>query len=139
MHEKIRTTPHLPHQNLKEFIHTYTPLFPHCSGKHLLNIKDLLQLHHELPLILRDIITEELLERIDTLTANRRVQGVFFLEVATVHGLVGAFDLDGDGWLALFADLDLFVVTLDGGASGELVMFFDSMRNVGKGLTLDRG
>jgi hypothetical protein len=26
------------------------------------------------------------------------------------------FDFDSDGWLALFADLDLLVVTLDAGA-----------------------
>lgn len=34
--------------------------------------------------------------------------------MAAVRGLVGAFDLDGDGGLAAFADGDLFVVALDG-------------------------
>jgi hypothetical protein len=34
--------------------------------------------------------------------------------MAAVHGLVGAFNLDGDGRLALFADLNLLVVALDG-------------------------
>jgi len=38
--------------------------------------------------------------------------------VAAVRGLVGAFDLDGDGGLASFADGDLFVVALDGLAVG---------------------
>ena len=34
--------------------------------------------------------------------------------MAAVHGLVGAFDLDGYGGLAFFADGDLFVVAFDG-------------------------
>jgi hypothetical protein len=121
-HAREKKTPHLLHQKLKEFIHTYTRTLRPSPSHRLLNIKYLLQLHHKLPLILRNIIAEELLERIDTLTANRRVQSVFFLEMATVHGLVGAFDFDGDGGLALFADLDLFVVALDGGANCGLVI-----------------
>jgi hypothetical protein len=36
--------------------------------------------------------------------------------VAAVHGLVVAFDLDGDRGLAALADGDLLVVALDGGA-----------------------
>jgi len=34
--------------------------------------------------------------------------------MATVDGLVGAFDLDRDGGLACFANGNLFVVALDG-------------------------
>ena len=60
------------------------------------DIKQLLQLHQQLPLILADIAPEELFQRVDTLAADGRVQRVVFLEVAAVHGLVGAFDLDGD-------------------------------------------
>lgn len=44
-----------------------------------------------------------------------RVERVLFFQVAAVEGLVGALDLDGDRGLALFADLDLLVVALDGG------------------------
>ena len=36
--------------------------------------------------------------------------------MAAIEGLVRAFDLDGDGRGALFADLNLLVVALDGGA-----------------------
>lgn len=82
----------------------------------LLHIKHILQLHNQLPLILTDIAPEVLLERIDTLSANSRVQDIVFFQVATVHGLVGAFDLDGDGGLASLADLHGFVVALDGRA-----------------------
>jgi hypothetical protein len=34
--------------------------------------------------------------------------------MSTVHGLIVALNLDGDRGLALFADLDLLVVALDG-------------------------
>jgi hypothetical protein len=115
---------------LKEFIHTYTRTLRLSPNHRLLDIKYLLQLHHKLPFILSNIVTEELLESVDTLTANRRVQSVFLFEMATVHGLVGAFDLDGDGGLTLFADLNLFVVALDGGANCGLVKI--RWRKVGK-------
>jgi hypothetical protein len=78
-----------------------------------LNIKHLLELDNQLPLLLRDVVAEELLEGIDALARNGRVQRVVFLEVAPVHGLVVAFDFDGDGRLAALADLDLLVVALD--------------------------
>ena len=39
-----------------------------------------------------------------------------------VHGLVGAFDLDGDGGLASLADLDLLVVALDGRTVQDISM-----------------
>ena len=80
----------------------------------LLHIEHILQLHNQLPLILTDIAPEVLLERIDTLSANSRVKDIVFFQVATVHGLVGALDLDGDGGLASLADLHGFVVALDG-------------------------
>jgi hypothetical protein len=78
-----------------------------------LNIKHLLELDNQLPLLLRDVVAEELLEGIDTLAGNGRVQRVVFLEVAPVHGLVVAFDFDGNRRLAALADLDLLVVALD--------------------------
>ena len=80
----------------------------------LLHIKKLLQLYNQLPLVLADITPKELLECIDTLSANSRVENIVFFQVASVHGLVAAFDLDGDGGLTPLADLHGFVVTLNG-------------------------
>jgi hypothetical protein len=98
---------------------TSRPISPHLlSSTPLHDIKELLELHNKLPLILTDIAPEELLERIDTLPANGRVEDIVFFQVATVHGLVVAFDLDGDGGLTLFADLHGLVVALDGCAVG---------------------
>jgi hypothetical protein len=82
----------------------------------LLDIKQLLQLDNKLPLILTNVVPEELLECVDTLTANCRVQRIVFFQVATIHGLVSTFDFDSNGRLALFAYLDLLVVALDRGA-----------------------
>ncbi len=81
---------------------------------HLRNIKQHLQLLHQLPLLRTNIRPIILLQRIDALPRNKRVQRVFFFQVAAVHGLVGAFDFHGDGGLAFFADGDLFVVAFDG-------------------------
>jgi hypothetical protein len=89
------------------------PIISHSSHTNLRNIKHRLQLLDQLPLIHANIAPEELLERVDTLPAKRRVQSITFFQVATVHGLVGSFDFDGDGGLALFADGNLFVVALD--------------------------
>jgi hypothetical protein len=47
-------------------------LYPYHSCD-LLDIKQFLQLNDQLPLILANVVPEELLQRIDTLTANRRV------------------------------------------------------------------
>jgi hypothetical protein len=100
----------------QQIIHTTTTV--PCPLFHLRDIQQLLQLDDQLPLILTNIAPEELLERVDALTAHERVQRVVFLQVAAVHGLVRAFDLDGDGGLTLFAHGDLLVVALDGGAVG---------------------
>ena len=108
--------------------HAFTP----CPKKHTHHthlpppstsndIKQLLELHQQLPLVLANIAPEEFFQRVDTLPADGRVQRVVFLEVAAVHGLIWAFDLDGDRGLALFADLDLLVVALDAGAVDTLV------------------
>ena len=69
----------------------------------------------EIPFLLADFVSEKLLEAVDTLAGNERVDGVEvrLVELATVHGLVGTFDLDGDRGLSLFADGDLFVFTLN--------------------------
>jgi len=96
----------------------YTHLPPPSTSD---DIEQLLQLHQQLPLVLTDIAPEELLERVNTLAADGRVQRVVFLEVAAVHGLIWAFDFDGDGGLALFADLDLLVVAFDAGAVKTLI------------------
>jgi hypothetical protein len=106
----------LPLPTLPLFL-TYSPTHPqHQSHTTLHNIKLLLQTNNQLPLILTDIIPEELLQRIDTLPANRRVQDILLFEMAAVHWLITAFDLDGHGRLALFTNGNLFVVAFDGGA-----------------------
>jgi hypothetical protein len=81
--------------------------------KSLLDIKKLLQLYNQLPLILANIAPKELLECIDTLSANSRVKNIVFFQMATIHGLVVAFDLDGNGGLTPLTDLHGLVVTLD--------------------------
>ena len=62
----------------------------------LWNIKLRLERLDQLPLVEADLVAEELLERVDALARDARVQDVRLLEVAAVHGLVGALDLDGD-------------------------------------------
>ena len=79
----------------------------------LLDIEKLLQLYNQLPLVLANVAPEELLECIDTLPANSRIQNIVFFQVATVHGLIVTLDLDGDGGLTPLAYLHGFVVTLD--------------------------
>lgn len=115
-------TPHENHTRPSSLpsLLTSLPLLP-PSPPHLRNIKQLLHLDQQLPLLLTNIAAKELLERINTLSTNRTIQRVVLLQVATVHGLIGPFDLDRDGRLALFADLDLLVVALDGGAVVLLV------------------
>ena len=80
----------------------------------LLDIEKLLQLYNQLPLVLANVAPEELLECIDTLPANSRIQNIVFFQVATVHGLIVTLDLDGDGGLTPLAYLHGFVVTLNG-------------------------
>ena len=82
------------------------------------NIKECLEFLYEQPLFVAYIGPVILLERIDTLPRNERVQHVLFLELATIHRLVAAFDLDSDRRLAFFADRDLFVISFNGGAVG---------------------
>ena len=71
----------------------------------LLDIEKLLQLYNQLPLVLANVAPEELLECIDTLPANSRIQNIVFFQVATVHGLIVTLDLDGDGGLTPLAYL----------------------------------
>jgi hypothetical protein len=42
-----------------------------------------------------------------------RVEGVLLFQLTAVHRLVGSFYLDSDGRLALLANLDRLVVTLN--------------------------
>lgn len=94
---------------------------PHHTKKkkHSHDVEQALQLLHERPLLVADLGAVELLERVDALPRDHRVQRVLLLEVPAVHGLVGPFDLDGHRRLAALADGDLLVVALDG-----LAVFF---------------
>lgn len=95
------------------------PSFPQRSR----DIEQGLQLLDERPLIITNISAIVFLERIDRLPRDERIQRVLFFQLPAVHRLVRAFDLDGHGRLALFADGNLFVVSFDGlaaGGSGQL-------------------
>lgn len=95
------------------------PIFSHDHlppQTHSRNIKKYLQLLNQQPLLLADIVAIIFLQRIYTLPADQGVQNVFLVQLAAVERLVGAFDLNGYGGLSFFADGDLFVVALDGGA-----------------------
>jgi hypothetical protein len=65
-HEKIIQIPLSNHANPSSL----ASIFP---GNHLRDIKQLLQLDNQLPLILTNITSEEFLERVDTLPADERV------------------------------------------------------------------
>lgn len=84
------------------------------SNSNSWDIEQALQLLDERPLLVADVGPVKLLERVDALPGDERVERVLFLPVAAVDGLVGAFDLDGDRGLAALHHGDLFVVALDG-------------------------
>lgn len=77
------------------------------------NVKHGLELLDKSPFLHRYVGTVELLEGVDTGAGNVRVEGVLLFQLTAVHRLVGSFDLDGDGRLALLANLDRLVVTLN--------------------------
>jgi len=76
--------------------HTHFSTTTTTDSASLWNIKLRLERLDQLPLVEADLVAEELLERVDALARDARVQDVRLLEVAAVHGLVGALDLDGD-------------------------------------------
>lgn len=84
------------------------------------NVEDGLELLDQSPLLHSDLSPVELLQGVDTGTRDVRVQLVSLLQLTTVHGLVGALNLDGNGGLALLADCDGLVVTLDGCPVGHV-------------------
>lgn len=84
----------------------------------LRHIKQRLQLLDEQPLLIADVGTVELLERVDALPRDHRVERILLVQVAAVERLVGALDLDRDGGGALFGVGDGFVFAFDGGAGG---------------------
>ena len=77
------------------------------------NIKQAFQLLNQRPLVIADISPIILLQSIDTLPRDQRIQRVFFFPMSPVDGLVGPFDFDGDGGLAALYHRDLLVVALD--------------------------
>jgi hypothetical protein len=63
----------------------------------LLNVEQRLELDDELPLIVADILSVELLEGVNALSGDQTVQSLLFFKVTTIHGLVTAhLDLDSD-------------------------------------------
>lgn len=79
----------------------------------LVDIVQRLQLLDQRPLVHADVGPVEFLQHINALPRDQTVQHILLLELAAVHGLVGAFDLDGHRRLTLFAQRDLLVVTLN--------------------------
>lgn len=81
----------------------------------LVDVEQRLELDDELPLVVRNLLPVELLQRVDTSSGDQAVERILLLELAAVRGLVAAhLDLDGYRRLALLADRDLLVVSLDG-------------------------
>ena len=60
------------------------------------DVEHWLQLHEQMPLVSRHLVSVELLQGVDTLSRDEGVEHVFVFELTTVHGLVGSFDLDRD-------------------------------------------
>jgi hypothetical protein len=100
------------------------------------DIENRLELLDKSPFIHGDIRPVELLEGVDACTRNLGVQCVRLFELTAVHGLIGAFDLDGDGGLASLDNVDRLVVTFDTGTAYGLV-FIEKVKVNGK-LTLYR-
>lgn len=100
----------------------------------LWNVKERLELlRNQHPLVIRHVLSVEFLETVDGGTGDLTVEDVAFFELSAVGGLVAAhFDLDGHGGLSLFADVDLFVFTLDGCTVG-LISIFSFEQNMTRG------
>ena len=93
----------------KIFVYTRNPITSlHDIEKRLQCLCD------QVPLVLGNLVSVELLKAIDRSTRNVRVQNRLLVELTAVQRLVWSFDLDGNGRLALFAYWDLLVFTLDG-------------------------
>lgn len=80
----------------------------------LRNVKQRFELDDELPLLVGNIFAIKLLEAVDAGTRDETVECIAFFELATVRGLRAThLNLDGYRGLALFADWNLLVVTLN--------------------------
>jgi hypothetical protein len=62
----------------------------------LIDIKHRLHLHQQSPFILGHFVAIVLLQRIDGLARDERVEYILILKLSTVKWLVGTFDLDRD-------------------------------------------
>lgn len=79
------------------------------------DVEQRLELDNELPLVVGDVLAVELLEAVDGCPRDGAVQRVRLLELPPVRRLVPAhLDLDRNRGLALLADWDLLVLSLDG-------------------------
>ena len=84
--------------------------WPSCSRY----IKQRLQFLYQIPLVVADLGPVVLLQSVDALPRDERVERVILFQLPAVGGLVGSFDLDGNAGLPLLADLKLLVVAFDG-------------------------
>ena len=88
------------------------------------NVKQGLKFLDQHPLVIRDIVAIELLERINALATDERVEGIFFFEMSTIGRLVRAhFNLDSHRWLPLLADLDLLMIAFDRSPANTISTF----------------
>lgn len=66
------------------------------------------------PFLLGHIASIELLQGVDALSRNERVQCIILFKLSAVSRLIRPFNLDSNTGLTLFADWNLFVFSLDG-------------------------
>lgn len=100
------------------------------------DVKDGLELLDKNPFILGDLVPVELLQRVDTLTGDFRHELILLFKVTAVHRLVVAFNLDGDGGLALLTHGNSLVIALNGSTVNKVRELESNIRDPGTRLTL---
>lgn len=65
-----------------------------------------------------------ILQRINRLSRDVGIEDILLIQVSSVQRLVGAFDLDGDGGVALLYDAEVCFLETDGGDAAEDDDFF---------------
>lgn len=79
----------------------------------LVDVKHWLQFHEQLPFLSGYIVSVELLQRVNRLSRDERVQCVLLFDLSAVKWLVRTLDLDGDRGLTLLANRNCFVFSFD--------------------------
>jgi hypothetical protein len=111
-------------------ISCYAYRSPHTSSltvisrvAHSRNIEERLQLLNEQPFVVGNICSVELLQRVDTCSANKRVERIGLLEMSSICRLMAThFDFHSYRRLSLLTDLNLFMVTLNTSPVSQLLV-----------------